>query len=61
MKYPKKEETLLSYNDIVPPNDKDLEDAVLGMILVDPDSIYRVANQLKTELFFMMKIKRFVN
>jgi replicative DNA helicase len=52
MKYPKKEETLLSYNDIVPPNDKDLEDAVLGMILVDPDSIYRVANQLKTELFF---------
>jgi len=45
-------ETLLSYNDIMPPNDKDLEDAVLGMILVIPDSIYRIINQFKPELFF---------
>ena len=52
MKYNKKEESLLAYNDIVPPNDKDLENAVLGMILIEPDSIYRVANQLKPELFF---------
>ena len=36
----------------MPPNDKDLECAVLGMILVEPESIYRVANQLKPELFF---------
>ena len=52
MKYNKKEESLLAYNDIVPPNDKDLDNAVLGMILIEPDSIYRVANQLKPELFF---------
>jgi len=58
MKYNKKEESLLAYNDIVPPNDKDLENAVLGMILIEPDSIYKVANQLKPELFFYDENKK---
>ena len=52
MKYQKKEETLLSYNDTIPPSDRELESSVLGMIIIDTESIYRVANELKPELFF---------
>ena len=52
----KKKETekplLQLYDDILPPNEKEIELIVLGTLLMDNEVIYKVASELKPELFY---------
>ena len=57
-----KEENLLQiYNDVLPPNNEDIEKVVLGTILISSEVIYSVASELKENLFFNYQCKEVCN
>ena len=58
-KYTKKEEKLLQiYDNVLPPNAEEIEKTILGTILIESESIYKVASELKPNLFFNVKCQK---
>lgn len=59
MKNKKEESNLLQvYNDVLPPSSEDLEQMILGTILIDNECIYQVANEIKPHLFFNIQCRK---
>lgn len=55
----KKENNLLQvYNDVLPPNSEEVEQIILGTIMVDKECIYQFANELKPHLFFNLQCQK---
>lgn len=62
MKTKTKNETLLQiYDNVLPPNNEEIEKFVLGTILIQSEVIYSVANELKENLFFNYQCKEVSN
>jgi len=60
-KYKTKEQPLLQiYNDMLPPNDRDVEELILGSILVDGEAIFKVGSKLNVQLFFFDETQKVV-
>jgi replicative DNA helicase len=50
-----KNNLLQVYNDVMPPNSEELENIILGTLLIESEAIYKIANELSEQLFFNVK------